>query len=178
MQVNISGMLASGFQQYSSRSDQITRLRVPIDSPRGAQQQAVQASHHEPNGCASAQRPGDLCDARLLRAPQGSRRISGVASSLVTFFWRRRRKLLPPRHERLPRGAATLVTRPSFPALRRRWIVAGCAVIRLPLHCTVCHSIFSISFLLNAFLHRAWRVISWNVSFMENSLRPPVYWRS
>jgi len=102
----------------------------------------------------------------------------GVASSLVTFFWRRRRKLLPPRHERLPRGAATLVTRPSFPALRRRWIVAGCAVIRLPLHCTVCHSIFSISFLLNAFLHRAWRVISWNVSFMENSLRPPVYWRS
>ena len=35
-----------------------------------------------------------------------SRANIGVASSLVTFFWRRRRKLLPPRHER-DRGIRT-----------------------------------------------------------------------
>ena len=44
--------------------------RVPVDSPRGAQRQAVQAAQHEPTGCASAQHSGDFCDARLTRAPQ------------------------------------------------------------------------------------------------------------
>jgi len=53
----------------------------PFCPPRGAEQQAVVASHHEPNGCASAQRPGDLCGARLLRAPEDQ------AGSRGKRFW-------------------------------------------------------------------------------------------
>jgi len=40
-----------------------------VDSARGAQRQAVQAAHHEPTARGSAP-SGDLCDARLTRAPQ------------------------------------------------------------------------------------------------------------
>ena len=52
-----------------------------MDSPRGAERQAVQAAQHEPTGCASAQHSGDLCDARLTRAPQGN------SESLGSPFW-------------------------------------------------------------------------------------------
>ena len=56
--------------------------RVPMDSPRGAEQRAVVDPHHEPTGCASAQLSGDLCGSRALRAPQGNSESPGVA-----FFW-------------------------------------------------------------------------------------------
>jgi len=71
---------------------------VPMDSPRGAQRQAVQAPQHEPTGVvarSACHASGDFCDARLTRAPQGNSESPGVAFSLVTFFWRSKRKLLP-----------------------------------------------------------------------------------
>jgi hypothetical protein len=51
-----------------------------VDSLRGAQRQAVQAAHHEPTARGSAP-SGDLCDARLTRAPQE------ISESPGSPFW-------------------------------------------------------------------------------------------
>ena len=58
-----------------------------MDSPRGAERQAVQAAQHEPTGCASAQHSGDFCDARLTRAPQETGESLG-SPFLGYLFWR------------------------------------------------------------------------------------------
>ena len=55
-----------------------------MDSPRGAQRQAVQAAQHEPTGVvarSACHASGDFCDARLTRAPQET------GESLGSPFW-------------------------------------------------------------------------------------------
>lgn len=90
-----------------------------MDSPRGAQRQAVQAAQCEPTGCASAQHSGDLCDARLTRAPQGNSESPGVAFSLVTFFGEAKESYCHARHERRWRL-------PNQPREEHVWLVSVC----------------------------------------------------
>ena len=60
-----------------------------MDSPRGAQRQAVQAAQHEPTGVvarSARHASGDFCDARLTRAPQGNSESPGVAFFGLLFL--------------------------------------------------------------------------------------------
>ena len=64
-------MLASGLLVVLiAKRSNIRPTGSPCIRPRGAEQRAVVDLRHEPNGCALAQRPGDLCRSRALRAPQ------------------------------------------------------------------------------------------------------------
>jgi len=89
---------------------------VPMDSPRGAQRQAVQAAQHEPTGVvarSACHASGDFCDARLTRAPQETGESSG-SPFLGYLFWRSKKGNCPARHERAG-GTRNLRSRRNHP---------------------------------------------------------------
>ena len=89
---------------------------VPMDSPRGAQRQAVRAAQHEPTGVvarSACHASGDFCDARLTRAPQETGESSG-SPFLGYLFWRSKKGNCPARHERAG-GTRNLRSRRNHP---------------------------------------------------------------
>ena len=90
----VARMLASEFLCVNREAIKYRFDGVPMDSPRGAQRQAVQAAQHEPTGCALAQQSGDFCDARLTRAPQETGESLG-SPSFGYFSWRRKKSDWP-----------------------------------------------------------------------------------
>ena len=89
-----------------------------MDSPRGAERQAVQAAQHEPTGVvarSACHASGDFCDARLTRAPQETGESSG-SPFWGYLFWRSKKGNCPARHERAG-GTRNLRSRRNRPPL-------------------------------------------------------------
>ena len=90
-------MRASGFPWVNREAIKYRFEGVPMDSPRGAQRQAVQAAQHEPTGVvarSACHASGDFCDARLTRAPQGNSESLG-SPSFGYFSWRSKKSDWP-----------------------------------------------------------------------------------